>query len=187
MTIFMGQRFVPVFSRSPAHQPEWAIAAHRLVGGEGEAGEGEDFGRIGDPAVVGVLGDAQEGLETDVIQRQLPSFGQLGELVPQTKEAGALERSAGGKRERNGLKLRRQVNATAVFSQGVQIGDCVGTELIDGAPLKFGPSCVGELTIVEGRRSFPFSLGAECVVENLGHFIGETILKRASCSADGER
>jgi hypothetical protein len=185
--ILMHNTLVAAPTQSPAHQPERAIAAHRLVGGQGESSEGEDFGGIGDPAVVGVLGDAQQGLETDVIQRQLPAFGQLGELVTQTEEAGAFEWSASGKRERDGLKLRWQIDAAAVFAQRVQIGDCVGTQLVDRTPLEFGPSCVGELTIMEGRRSFPFSLGAKGVVENFGHFIGETILKRASRSADGER
>jgi hypothetical protein len=187
MMIFMHHTFVAATSRSPSNQPEWAIAAHCLVGGQGESSEREDFRRIGDPAIIGVLGDAQQGLETDVIQRQLPPFGQLGKLITQTEEAGAFERSAGGKRERDGLKLRRQIDAAAVFAQSSQIGDCVGTQLVDRSPLKIRPSRVGELTIVEGWRSFPFSLRAERVIENPGHFIGETILERASSSPDGKR
>ena len=53
--------------------------------------------------------------------------------------------------------------------------------------LEIGPAGVGELTVVERGRSFPLSLGTEGVVENLGHFLGELILKRASSAPDGER
>jgi hypothetical protein len=185
--IFVHPSLVAASSHLPAHEPERAIAAHRLVSSQGESSEREDFGRIGDPAIVGVLGDAQQGLETDVVQRQLPPFGQLGELVAQTEKAGTFERSADGKWERDSLKLRRQIDAAAVFAQSVQVGNCVGTQFVDRSPLEFGPSCVGEFTIIEGRRFFPFSLGAEGVVENLGHFVGETILERASSAPDGER
>ena len=125
--------------------------------------------------------------EADVVQRQVPPFGQLGQLVAQTEETGTFERSAGGKWERDGLKLRRQIDAAAFFAQGGQVGNRVGTQLVDRAPLEIGPARVGELTVMEGRRSFPFSLGAEGVVENLGHFLGELILKRASSAPDGER
>lgn len=182
MMILKNQRFVAASTSSPAHEPERTIAAHRLVGGQSESGEREDFGRISDPAVVRILRNPEQGLETDVIQRQFPPFGQLGQLIAKAEEAGALERSADGERKRDGLKLRRQIDAATIFAQRGQVRDCVGTQLVDCSPLEIGPSGVGELTIVEGGRSFPFSLGAKGVVENLGHFIGETVLERTSCS-----
>jgi hypothetical protein len=185
--VFMHQSCLPAAGRLPAHEPEGAIAAHRLIGGQGESRKGENLGRVGYPAIIGVLRNAQQGLETDVIQRQLPPFGQLGEFVSQTEEAGAFERPADGEGERDGLQLRRQIDAAAVFAQRSQVWNCVGTQLVNCSPLEFGPSGVGELTIVKGRGSFPFSLGAEGMVEHLGHFIGETILERTSCSPDGER
>ena len=83
--------------------------------------------------------------------------------------------------------MSRQVDTAAFFAQGGQVGNGVGTQLIDRAALEVGPARVGELTVMEGRRAFPLSLGTKGVVENLGHFLGESIFKRASSAPDGER
>ena len=83
--------------------------------------------------------------------------------------------------------MSRQVNAASLFTQCGEVRNRVHTQFFDRASLKVGPARVGELTVMKGRRAFPFPLATECVVENLSHFLGESIFKRASSAPDGER
>src|SRR4051812_45450590 len=94
-----------------SHQPERTILAHGLVGGEREPGEGEDLGGVGKSAVIRVAVDAEEIAQALVIKWQLPALGQLAQLVPQARQAGAAKRVAPRKRQRHGLHVRGEIDA----------------------------------------------------------------------------
>ena len=74
-----------------ADEPEGAIAAGRLVGGQGQTGEGEDFRCLGNPAIVRIAGDVKKLLQALVVQWQLPAMGELRQLVAQSVQAGAVQ------------------------------------------------------------------------------------------------
>ena len=72
-------------------EPEGAIAAGRLVGGQGQTGEREDFRCLGDPAIDRIAGHVEKLLQALVVQWQLPAMGELRQLVAQSVQAGAVQ------------------------------------------------------------------------------------------------
>ncbi len=168
-------------------QPERAVASGCLVGGQGEAGEGEDLRRVGHPAVDRVVAHLQEASQPLVLERQRPAGRQLGELGPEPVEAGAAERPAGRERQRDGPDLRGEVDPSALGAQGQQVRQGRFAQLGGGPGLEPGPAGVDRPAEVVGGRPFPVPFGAEGEVEDLGDLGGEPALEGPLGPPDGER
>ena len=104
--------------RLSAEEPEGAVAADGLVGGQGEPGVGDDLGGVGDGAVVGVVVDAEQVEQAHIVPGKLPAVGQGGELGA---EPGRLAQRSGPPAESgrvDGPDVRREEDAASLAPDG---------------------------------------------------------------------
>ena len=78
----------PASHPASADDPERAVAADRLVRGQGEPREGEDLGTVRHEAVIRVALDPEQPLQRVVVERQVPLPGQFGQLVAKARQTG---------------------------------------------------------------------------------------------------
>ncbi len=167
--------------------PERAVAARRLVGGEREPGEREDLRRVGHESIIGVAADLEQFFEPLIVERQFPAFSEFGQFSPEPREAGTMQRTTGGERQIDRLNMRRKIDAPPLRPECEEVGHPLAAEFRRRSLLQFRPARVDQFTEVARGRAFPVPLRPEGVVENPGDLGGERFLECPFRSPHGKR